>query len=88
MSKLDGYTRDATRLGQTHDHTRYVNFDFEVYEFKNGEWAYRVKAKNHEILVWSEGYESKSGAYRALDTFLNGFGVKRENVILKEVKYI
>ena len=41
----------------------------EIYEFKNGEWAYRFKGRNGEILCRSEGYDSKTNAKRGLETF-------------------
>lgn len=33
---------------------------FEVYKDKAGEWRWRLKAANHEILASGEGYSSRS----------------------------
>lgn len=37
----------------------------EVYERGDGDWGFRVKAANHEIIAGGEGYEDASGAERA-----------------------
>lgn len=39
---------------------------FEVYEDDKGEWRWRLKAGNHEIVASSEGYTEKAGAIRAV----------------------
>lgn len=43
----------------------------EVYERKDGDWGFRLKRKGR-IILWSEGYYSKSNAIRALRGFLEG----------------
>ncbi len=45
---------------------------FELYEDKAGEFRFRLKAKNGEIIATSEGYSAKSGA-------LNGIESVKEN---------
>ena len=39
---------------------------FEVYEDKAGEFRFRLKAGNGEIVAVGEGYESRSGAHERL----------------------
>ncbi|MBR5459714.1 MAG: YegP family protein [Clostridia bacterium] len=45
---------------------------FELYEDKGGEFRFRLKAKNGEVIATSEGYTSKNGA-------LNGIESVKEN---------
>ncbi|MBQ9976694.1 MAG: YegP family protein [Clostridia bacterium] len=45
---------------------------FELYEDKAGEFRFRLKAKNGEVIATSEGYTSKNGA-------LNGIESVKEN---------
>ena len=35
---------------------------YEVFEGKNGKWYFNLKAGNHEVILSSQGYASKSGA--------------------------
>jgi uncharacterized protein len=35
---------------------------FEVYKDKGGEWRWRLKAENHQIVASSEGYKEKRDA--------------------------
>jgi uncharacterized protein YegP (UPF0339 family) len=57
---------------------------FEVYEDKAGEFRWRLKAGNNQIVaVASEGYKEKSGAERALATIKAG-AAKAEVVEVKE----
>ena len=44
----------------------------ELYEDKGGEFRFRLKAKNGEVIATSEGYTSKNGA-------LNGIESVKEN---------
>lgn len=39
---------------------------FHIYRSRNGEWRWRLKARNGEIMASGEGYRSKSGARRAI----------------------
>lgn len=42
---------------------------FELYTDKSGEWRFRLKAGNGEVIALaSEGYTSKSGALNGIDT--------------------
>jgi len=34
---------------------------FEIYKDKVGEWRWRLKAANNEIIATSEGYKEKAG---------------------------
>lgn len=40
-------------------------------ERQNGEWDYRFVAQNGNLLVHSEGYDSKGNAKRAATSFLD-----------------
>ena len=51
---------------------------FELYESDNGEWHFRLKARNGEIIAVSEGYSSKNGA-------LNGIESVRKNAQTKKI---
>lgn len=42
---------------------------FELYTDKAGEWRFRLKAGNGEVIALaSEGYSSKSGALNGIDS--------------------
>ncbi|MGB4136927.1 MAG: YegP family protein [Microbacterium sp.] len=42
---------------------------FELYTDKGGEWRFRLKAGNGEVIATaSEGYTSKSGALNGIDS--------------------
>ena len=41
---------------------------FELYEDAKGEFRFRLKAGNGEIIAASEGYDSKSGALNGIDS--------------------
>ncbi|RLP80676.1 DUF1508 domain-containing protein [Mycetocola lacteus] len=41
---------------------------FELYTDKAGEYRFRLKAGNGEIIAVSEGYASKSGALNGIDS--------------------
>lgn len=46
----------------------------EKYEDKAGEWRWRLKAANGQIIATSgEGYKTKSNADRAIDTVVYAF---------------
>ena len=47
---------------------------FEVYEDKAGEFRFRLKARNGEVIATSEGYKQKSSC-------LNGVESVRKNVV-------
>ena len=49
------------------DETKQENLGkFEVYESKDNEWRFRLKARNGEIIAVSEGYESKDALYKGI----------------------
>jgi len=54
---------------------------FEVYNDKAGEFRFRLKAKNGEIIATSEGYKAKAGC-------LNGIESVRKNAPDAEVEKI
>ena len=41
---------------------------FEMYEDKAGEFRFRLKARNGEIIAVSEGYTSKAGALNGIES--------------------
>ena len=41
---------------------------FEVYTDKSGEYRFRLKAGNGEVIAISEGYSSKSAALNGIDS--------------------
>lgn len=43
----------------------------ELFEDSKGEWRFRIKGGNHEIVATSEGYVDKSGAKRGYETLFN-----------------
>ncbi len=55
-----------------------VNPKFEVYQDKKGEFRFRLKARNGEIIATSEGYTAKAGC-------LNGIESVRENAPEAEI---
>lgn len=38
---------------------------FEIFQGKNGQWYWRLKARNNQIVAQSEGYTRKHGAWRS-----------------------
>jgi uncharacterized protein len=40
---------------------------FELYKSSNGEFRWRLKSGNGQIIATSEGYTSKSGAQNGID---------------------
>lgn len=42
--------------------------NIEVFEDSNGEWRFRIKANNGEIVAVSEAYTVQASAYRGADT--------------------
>jgi len=41
---------------------------FELYEDKGGDWRFRLKAGNGEVIATGQGYASKSGAMNGIDS--------------------
>jgi len=54
---------------------------FEMYQDKAGEYRFRLKARNGEIIATSEGYEAKAGC-------LNGIESVKKNAPEAEVEKI
>ena len=44
------------------------NPKFEVYESKNGEFRFRLKATNGQIIATGEGYKSKAGCMNGIES--------------------
>lgn len=44
---------------------------YELYENAGGEWQFRLKAANGEIIAVSEGYSSKSAAMNGIESVRN-----------------
>ena len=51
---------------------------FELYKDKRGEYRFRLKARNGEIILTGEGYASKSGCKNGIDSI-------RRNAVDSEV---
>jgi len=45
-----------------------VNPKFELYLDKAGEYRFRLKARNGEIIATSEGYKAKAGAINGIES--------------------
>ena len=41
---------------------------FEIYQSKNGEYRFRLKASNGEIIATGQGYKSKSSCLKGIDS--------------------
>jgi uncharacterized protein YegP (UPF0339 family) len=41
---------------------------FEVYEAQDGEWRWRLIARNGEIVATGEGYKTRNGAIRGTES--------------------
>ena len=58
------HVEDQTKEGfETLTHPKY-----EVYQDKAGEFRFRLKAKNGEIIVTGEGYKAKSSCLNGIDS--------------------
>ncbi len=44
----------------------------ELYQQRNGKWAFRVKASNGQIVAQSQGYSKRASARSTLEKLLNG----------------
>ncbi|MCJ7781834.1 MAG: DUF1508 domain-containing protein, partial [Acidimicrobiia bacterium] len=44
----------------------------ELYQQKNGKWAFRVKASNGQIVAQSQGYSKRASARSTLEKLLAG----------------
>ncbi len=60
---------DANLEDQTDDeHETVSNPKFEIYKDKAGEFRFRLKAKNGEIILVSEGYKSKASCEKGIES--------------------
>lgn len=41
---------------------------YELYQDKGGDWRFRLKAGNGEVIATGQGYASKSGAMNGIDS--------------------
>lgn len=46
-------------------------YAFEIFKGKNGEFYWRFRASNGEIMCGSEGYKAKASAQNAIDSIKN-----------------
>lgn len=53
---------------QTVEGSSAVNPKFEIYADKAGEFRFRLKAKNGEIIAVSEGYKAKAGCIGGIES--------------------
>lgn len=44
---------------------------FEIYKSSNGEYRFRLKAGNGEIIATSEGYKSKASAKNGIESVIS-----------------
>lgn len=58
-----------------------VNPKFEMYQDSSGEYRFRLKARNGEIIATSEGYKAKNSC-------LNGIESVRKNVVDAKVEKV
>jgi uncharacterized protein len=45
---------------------------FDVFEGKSGKWFFNLKAGNHQVILSSQGYASKSGAEKGCESVKKG----------------
>lgn len=48
--------------------TKESNPKFEMYQYKNGDFRFRLKAKNGELIGTGQRYKSKSGCQNGIDS--------------------
>lgn len=44
----------------------------ELYQQRNGKWAFRVKASNGQVVASSQGYSKRASARSTLEKLLKG----------------
>jgi len=59
--------RGEPNLGWRHPRAKELNVKFEIYKDKAGEFRFRIRATNGNILASSEGYKAKASAQNAID---------------------
>lgn len=55
---------------------------FEIFQGKNGQWFWRLKARNNQIVAQSEGYTRKHGAMRAVEAIQDGLTCLSGKVVI------
>ena len=68
---VESVRKNAAAAGledQTVEGSSCKNPKFEVYKDKAGEFRFRLKAKNGEIIATSEGYKKKAGALNGIES--------------------
>ncbi len=63
-NSLEAKLEDQT----TENFEKVTNPKFEVYKDQKGEFRFRLKAKNGEIIATGEGYVSKSGCMNGIES--------------------
>lgn len=43
---------------------------FDIFEGKNGKWYFNLKAGNHQVILSSQGYSSKTAAAEGVDSVM------------------
>ena len=56
---------------------------FEVYQDKRGEFRFRLKASNGQVIATGEGYSSKAGCLNGIESIKKN-ALEAEVVILEE----
>lgn len=72
LNGVDSVTKNA-QIAKLEDQTvdpvvPATNPKFEVYKDKAGEFRFRLKARNGEIIATSEGYKAKDGCKNGIDS--------------------
>lgn len=63
-----------------------TNIRIEVYERNDEDWAYRIKSKNGQVLLHSEGYSSKGNAKNAMNKFLEDINLSQSDILIEEIE--
>jgi uncharacterized protein YegP (UPF0339 family) len=54
---------------------------FEVYEAQDGEWRWRLIARNGEIVASGEGYKTRNGAIRGTEALRRAAAQARVKIL-------
>lgn len=52
-----------------------INPKFELYEDKSGEFRFRLKAKNGQVIATSEGYKAKKSCLNGIESVRKNAGI-------------
>jgi len=63
LARLEDQTRE--------DFRRQVHPKFEMYQDKRGDYRFRLKARNGEIIAVSDGYSAKAGCLGGMESVKN-----------------